>query len=264
MIRRHQDRKAVENLRSHLRSEHDKLATQISPKKFQPRKNVADAVARIKSNLRLRRERNFTVGVGKDGHVHVGMKKFSKASSKTVGKLRTNWSPIRDYDRPWTNRSSSAKLKSRSKSYIARKEKESMEKYMSRRREAYSQSLKQKNALSLRPNHALLKMEADIEKKGMRGNAEEERKQEKHDLPPPLPEDSKLPHYMTTTEAYRIEVSARNKREARLRNEGRPTVHEMQELFNEADKYVDLLSLYLSHSLTYSFIHSLTLNVINL
>ena len=112
-----------------------------------------------------------------------------------------------------------------------------MEKYMSRRKEAYSQSLKQKNALSLRPNHALLKMEADIAKKGLRGNAREERKEQRHNLPPPLPEDSKLPHYMTTTEAYRIEVSARNKREVRLRNEGRPTVHEMHELFNEADKY---------------------------
>ena len=237
MITRHQTRKGVENLRSHLRSEHEKLATQISPKRFQPRKNVADAVARIKSNLRLRRERNFTVGYGKDGAVHVGMKKFSKASSNKVGKLRTNWSPNRDYDRPWNNRSSSRKLKTRSKSYIARKEKESMEKYMSRRKEAYSQSLKQKNALSLRPNHALLKMEADIAKKGLRGNASEERKEQRHDLPPPLPEDSKLPHYMTTTEAYRIEVRARNKKEVRLRNEGRPTVHEMHELFNEADKY---------------------------
>lgn len=111
-----------------------------------------------------------------------------------------------------------------------------MEKYKNRRRDAYTQSLKQKNALSLRPNHALLKMEADIESKGLDYNVKEERKTEKSDFPSAMPEESKIPHFMTSTKAYRIEVSARGAREKRLKNEGRPTIHEMQELFREADK----------------------------
>eukprot|EP00939_MAST-03C_sp_MAST-3C-sp1_P005248 g5248.t1 len=134
----------------------------------------------------------------------------------------------------------------------------SMERYMKRRHQATLDQLRLKNALSLRPNHRLIIMQhevagrepptVEVDNRGRIYTNSEKKKKKKKTTNADTTVDnangdatasSKLPHFMTATEAYAIETETKNKVGKRKNLEGRPSLKEVRDLFRDADRLAE-------------------------